>query len=543
MILFFIPWLLHTAKSISFWLYLWQLKNYHIGRFIDHFRTEQGKRLFLNPSVFAKLALIASAFLLPFAAGILDPSGKEKIALFLFLCWLAAFLGVYLLETVLLFRRMLKGALLLPVPTKKIVLLRLAVTALTLVFLVFVLFGYLLPAWKLRINPFVAVLAYDLLLPFIVSLIVLLFQPIFVLGRNRIVKQAKQKRMRFPALKVVGITGSFGKTSTKEFLSFILSGKFKVLKTREHQNSEIGISQCILNELDESYQVFVCEMGAYGKGGIALLAGIAKPSVGIVTGANEQHLATFGSMENLLSAEGGRELVDALPEDGIAIFNGSNIHAKNLYIQTSLKKKVLCGMGEGMDISAHSVKVEQEKVSFFARTRKGEQEFAEAPLAGGHNIDNLLLAIAGAKALGMQLSEIAQRIREMPQELGTMKIYKAKEGFAVVDSTYSANPDGVLSALEYLKIWPGKKILVMPCLIELGASSKDVHRRLGVKIREVCDLAIITSKEHFEDIRAGSSKIVFMRNPQEILEKIIREARAGDAVLLEGRGPLRAQDF
>lgn len=527
-----IAWFLVTVKSISFWIYLWQLKNYHIGRFVDHFRTEKGKHSLFN-------AVSAVKFIL-FAAMLLTASFQADFlsqAMFA-----AAMLVVYALEAVKAARDALSRKLRLPVYTKKASILWGLLLVMTLLF-AFNLFFLGFHPILFPFDPLVFLVAYDLSLPITVSIAVLAFQPFAVLARSRIVAQAVHKRAQFPELKVIGITGSFGKTSTKEFLSFILSFRFRVLQTKEHQNSEVGISQCILNELMKDHEVFVCEMGAYGKGGIKLLAGIAKPSIGIFTGANEQHLATFGSMKNLLSAEGGKELVEALPKTGIAIFNGNNIHAKDLYLKTNMPHALLCGSGQGLDISAHDIRVEQQKISFVVKTKDGRQESIEASLVGGHNVDNLLLAIAGAKALGMQLADIVQQIRQMPQDLGTMKLFESKQGFSVIDSTYSANPDGVLSALEYFAVWPGKKILVMPCLIELGKASKNVHMRLGKKIQEVCDLAIITTKEHFVDIQQGSDKVVFIPEKQEIVEKIKSTVHAGDAVLLEGRGPLKVEDL
>ena len=309
--------------------------------------------------------------------------------------------------------------------------------------------------------------------------------------------------------------------------------KFHVLKTKEHRNSEVGISQTILEELKPEHEVFVCEMGAYNKGGIRLLARIAKPQIAILTGVNEQHLATFGSMENLLSAEGGKELIDALPQDGFAIFNGSNAYAKDLYEHTSIQRKVLCGR----DVFAENLKVEKDRF-FFELVYENDRAPIRANILGGYNMENLLLAIAAAKELGMSLQEISQAIATVPQDVGAMKLRKGMNSIDIIDSTYSANPDGVIAALEHLKLWNGKKILVMPCLIELGRASKEVHYRIGEKIAEICDLAIITTWDRFEDIKeAAHEKVVFMENPNNIIGKIRSLCAEGDVVLLEGRVP------
>ena len=168
----------------------------------------------------------------------------------------------------------------------------------------------------------------------------LFFQILTVVLRKRYLAKARKKRKKYKDLLVIGITGSYGKTTTKEFLASILVNKFgeeKILKTKEHQNSEMGISRCILNNLNEKHQIFIVEMGAYNKGGIRLLCDIVKPKIGIITGVNEQHLAIFGSMENLLSAEGGKELIDSLPKDGIIFLNGKTNIAGHFMKKLKLK--------------------------------------------------------------------------------------------------------------------------------------------------------------------------------------------------------------
>ena len=487
-------WAVRTAKALLFWVYLWQLKDYHIGRFVDHFRTAKGKQIFLSPLLYGKIVLFG--------------------ALFLSAQFIVLLLALYALETLQTVKQAVERKLLKPVFTAKTLLL-LAVSVVA-------------ASGFLQSPP--ALLLFDLLIPIVVSFLVLLFQPLAVIARNRIIAKARKKREQFPNLLVIGITGSYGKTTTKEFLAHILSKKFNVLKTKEHQNSEVGISNCILQELKPEHQVFVCEMGAYNRGGIRLLSSIAKPTIGVLTGINEQHMATFGSQENIIKAK--YELIESLPKDGVAFFNAQNRYCVELYNKTNIKK-VLYG----------------QTASF-----RGEE--------------NVLGAMAVAKELGMTDEEISGAVKKIyepwpsfgtPSPYGDMainvarpikakqfafipgaKIQKGKDGFTVIEATYSANPDGVMAALQYLKKLPGKKIIVMPCLIELGKASKEVHKRIGEKIAEVCDLAIITTRDRFADMKdgaRGSEKVVYIENPAEITAKIKSTASSGDAVLLEGRIP------
>ena len=527
-------WIVRTAKSALFYLYLWQLKEYHIGRFLDHFRTAQGKNLLINKLFVVKVFLFLF-FLFPMWAATADFQLAYFGVVFFILSVVVPLFTLtvlYGLEAVR-FRSSRK-----PVFTEKTILL-----------FVLILFGEFLAIllvhrlsafvvtfhWGFVASTFVypiGLLVVDLLMPLFVSAVVLALQPFAVLARNRIIRQAREKRKKFKNLKVVGITGSYGKTSTKEFLAYILGQKFQVLKTPEHMNSEMGIAQTILRSLTDEHDIFVCEMGAYNKGGIKLLADIVKPDIGIVTGVNEQHLATFGSMENLLSAEGGGELAEALPKEGVLFVNQNAISRLADKIHYNAKCKVLTPQIPQAKVAKDLISFEVEGVSF------------RVPVYGGHNAQNLLLAIAAARELGMRLEEIAKASESMPLELSAMKVKKVQSGATVIDSTYSANPDGVIADLEYLNLYEGKKVLVMPCLIELGPAAKEAHKRIGQKIAEVCDLAIITTKEHFEDIKEGmyeveprTCEVMYMENTQEILGKI----GEANAILLEGGKESRLQ--
>ena len=249
-------WLIVFIKQLLFWLWLWQLKEYHRGRFKAHFEAQKIKKI------------VSSFWRLKY------PKFTKKIIFLFLICFLAEILLILYFSFVW-------------------------VIILTIIF---------------------------------IPLIFLSFQIPSAIWRKILINKAEEKRLKFKNLLVIGITGSFGKTSTKEFLATILSEKFKVLKTREHQNSEVGMSQCILHELKQEHEIFVCEMGAYNKGGIKLLCDIAKPKIGILTGINEQHMATFGSQENIIKTK--YELIESLPEDGIAFFNARNKYCLELYQKT-----------------------------------------------------------------------------------------------------------------------------------------------------------------------------------------------------------------
>lgn len=473
-------WFVRTAKAVLFWIYLWQLKEYHIGRFLDHFRTEKGRKIFLNLDFGMKIFLIVLFFRLPL------------LVFFLTLIF-------YILESLKTIINVLSRKIKRPVLTSKTALLIAAglLMEAALVFLVSRLTDDIMVAAFYY-------LIFDILTPLLISIVVLLFQPLAVWQRNKIIARATAKRGKFKDLTVIGITGSYGKTSTKEFLYAILSEKFRVLATKEHQNSEVGVSQCILNELSPEHQIFIVEMGAYGVGGIKLLCNIARPKIGILTGINEQHLATFGSLENIIKTK--YELIESLPPDGLAFFNAKNKYCLELYKQTGIKKFLY---GENI----------------------------EQP-----GLENIEGAKAVARQLGMNEEEISRAVSKIENKFAGIRITEGINGTKIINATYSANPDSVIAHLDYVRSQPGQKIIIMPCLIELGRSSKEIHRNIGRKIGQVCDLVIITTKDRFEEMREGfiqgggkEENILFIENPKKIYEKIKSFVKAGDIIILENR--------
>ena len=200
-----------------------------------------------------------------------------------------------------------------------------------------------------------------------------------------------------------------------------------------------------------------------------------------------------------------------------------------------------------------SLAIEKEALSFTVCNKAGDSADLKINLIGRYNIENILLAAATAEELGISLSEIAAACEKIRSEQGAIKLSRKEGGADIIDSSYSANPDGVLTVLEHLKLWPGKKVIVMPCLIELGPAAKKVHEKIGSKIGQICDLAIITTKDWFKEIKKSAIKaeidptdpenIVFLENREEIIEKIKPFLQPENVILLEGRGPIKSNDL
>ncbi len=521
-----IVWFIWELKYALFWLYLWQLKEYHVGRFVDHFRTHKGKKLIVNFEQIFKLFIFIFLFWAPQFSFV----------------FIAVSLLLYLMEAAIVFRATVSKNLKAPQGTAKIYFLS--------------GLSFLLILWLLHfvfrldeVRQLKYYLSFDLLTPFIISAVVLLFQPVFVLFRNRVLEKASiklQKIRELNNLKVIAITGSYGKTSTKEFLATILSEKYKVLYTQKHQNSEIGIAKAILNELKPSHQIFIAEVGAYNKGKVAQVCKMLKPQIGVVTGVNEQHLSLFGSMDNLISAEGGRELAEFLEKQGLLVVNGDNKYCLDLVKKFNGKEKIYSKEKDiiNTEIWAENIQAHKESVSFVVNSKDSQVAHCNVNVLGGQNVQNLLGAILVAKEFGMNLHQIAEAAKNIKPSQAGMFLLHGKHGIEIVDSSYSANPDGVMADLDYLKTFLQKRVIVMPCLIELGKKSSEVHEQIGRKIAQVCDLAIITSKDKFWEIKKGATRagmdeknILLCHKPEDIRSVITLFCKHGDAVLLEGRVP------
>ncbi|MFA6190094.1 MAG: UDP-N-acetylmuramoyl-tripeptide--D-alanyl-D-alanine ligase [Candidatus Staskawiczbacteria bacterium] len=521
----FLFWFIHLSQRIFYSIYFWQIKEYRLDRIKGDIKKSLKTLL---PKTVA-LAIILWLFSFVYL-------GKEYIFLWdMLVSSVFYLLGAYSIFT--LARRGWK----FPKFTKKALLLLLLTFGATI---------YLSLLFIKNFSLFIVITEIFIAIATLLLVQILQVPTLFI--KKLIYKKAREKIKKLKNLAVIGITGSYGKSSTKEFLYAFLSKKYKVLKTTGNINTEIGVAQTVLKKLKPDHEIFIVEMGAYRKGEVALLCDIVKPKIGVVTGVNEQHLSLFGSLDNLLSAEGGRELADSLPKDGKLFLNGDNKYCLDLYKKFegsaplgvrakiySLSNKLL-----DSDIWSDSITVHKNEVSFLAIDKSGDLAHFGANVLGKQNVQNILGAILVAKELGVNFGDISDACKKIKPNLIGATLKKGKHNIDIIDSSYSSNPDGVLADLDYLSIFSNKKIIVMPCLIELGQASSKIHEKIGKKIGQVCDLAIITNKENFKDIEKGfnstkknKAKCILCNNAKDAYSMITVFAKSGDAVLLEGRVP------
>jgi UDP-N-acetylmuramoyl-tripeptide--D-alanyl-D-alanine ligase len=490
-------WVIHLVRRIFFFLYFWQLKEYRLDRFLEEVKRK--RKIIFSKFFFSALALLFVWFLFL--------NSRSFLGILIFILY--SFFGLYS------FSLFLKKKWAFPEFTKKIIL-----------FFVFVVVSQIFLIVKFFSNFFLFVLISEILFPVFIFLCLKIIEVPVSFKKRAIKRKAKEKIEKFSELTTIGITGSFGKTSTKEILYFLLSKNNEVLKTSIHTNTEIGVTETVNNYLEKKHKFFICEIAAYKRGEVKAISDMVRPKIGVLTGINEQHLALFGSQENII--KGKYELIEALPKGGLAIFNGDNKYCLELYKKTDKPKKIysLRSNIEGIvpDIWAENMVIERESSSFKVILKNGESAIFKIKLFGKHSILNVLGAICVALELGMSLQKIANICSNMKLEFRGMILRQGINGLKIIDSSYSANPDGVISSLDYLDTWEGKKAIVLPGLIELGKASKEVHRRIEKKISDVCDVAITVTKGVFENID-------FVSSPEEIIKKL----KGVDVLLIEGR--------
>jgi UDP-N-acetylmuramoyl-tripeptide--D-alanyl-D-alanine ligase len=368
------------------------------------------------------------------------------------------------------------------------------------------------------------------LVPFIVVVAMYLLQIPVMLAKSFIYEKAARKIASMPDLTVIGITGSYGKSSTKEFLAQILENKFKVIKTPKNINTEIGISKFILQKLNSRNGIFIVEMGAYKRNEIKRICDIVKPRIGIVTGINEQHLDLFKSFENIISTK--YELIESLPKNSLAVFNGENEYCLEMAEGWPYKKIVYTTLS-----LRGAVATKQSRGITTGSPRPADAELAMTKSLPKHYLLNLAGAVEVAKYLGMNEGEIKEAVKSIKLTDRMMKTFIGRDGALVIDDSYSANPSGVLAGLDYLAEQKQKtKIVVMPCLIELGEKAEEVHRKIGKRIGEVCDVAIITTHDYFHEMKQeAGDKVVLAFQSEKVIELLKDKLGSDTAVLLEGR--------
>ena len=370
-------------------------------------------------------------------------------------------------------------------------------------FLVFILtFGLLVLSENfLSIFRLAGLALTPLFLPVLVPFTHLCLHPIEASISRGYIKKTTKKLEQFPELIRIGITGSFGKTSTKNFLSTILSEKYSVCVTPFNFNTPLGITRTVLQYLDYGNQVFIAEMGARQVGDIKELCELVKPQFGIVTAVGAQHLATFQTLENIKKTKS--ELPNYLGKDGICVFDMDNENTLDIANNSSCKKVCISLNNQKADIYASDIITTTQGTRF--KLHLGKESFeCSTKLLGLHNISNLLLCVGLAKQLDLTNEQILQGISKVMPVEHRLQLINAKNNVTILDDTYNSSIDGSKRALEVLSMFEDRrKIVVTPGLVELGTIERLENYNFGLRISKVADLVVILNKAHYASIKQG----------------------------------------
>ena len=383
------------------------------------------------------------------------------------------------------------------------------------------------------------------LAPLTIILSNLLLFPVQTTINNIYLAKAKRK-LRTISPRVIGITGSYGKTSTKNILANLLNERYSALMTPQSFNTLMGISRTINENLSQEHKMFLVEMGAYRPGDIKEISDLVNPQVGIITAIGPQHLERFKTLESIENAK--YELIASLPNSGVAVFNNDDVRCRKLADITSRVKVLRYGLDNSqnnLELWGKEITQSSRGTSFTLVDREGREKPVLTVLLGMHNVSNIIGAACIALEMGLDLEDIYRgivKIKPTPHRLQTII---GKGGVVVIDDSYNSNPVGSREALNVLSRFDsGRRVLVTPGMVELGNSEDKYNQEFGAQAAKICDLIILVGPGQTKAICKGltsegfsADKIRLVSSLDEANLQLRSFLRAGDTVLFENDLP------
>ncbi|MEK7521805.1 MAG: UDP-N-acetylmuramoyl-tripeptide--D-alanyl-D-alanine ligase [Patescibacteria group bacterium] len=506
-IIVFLFWALPAIRQILLWVYWLQVKEYRFDRFLILLETKEGRERLEIKFILLKFFVI---FIILFF-------GNYWPA-YLLLGWFnLRFLSEVIKKTI-------------RIPKLTLRALELVGTSLLGVIIVFLL--------TIQSGIIISNLSLGEMLIVVLPFVGILWTaPLVNKTKQKLIKKA-QERLKIVKPIVIGVTGSFGKSTTKEFVAHLLSFKYKVEKTEKNLNTDWGVANAAAN-LSKNTQVFVCELGAYKKGEIKSSCEIVHPKIGVITGIEPQHLSLFGSMENLKKAK--YELVESLPLGGLAIFNATNEGAHELSERAKSKGRSVITYGVDVptaDLYAKIKKITTESVT--ADIKYEDKQFTiTAPIRGEHFLQNLLAAIVVARELKVDWEKIKDAIKSIHMTGKTMHIYKVNTA-TVIDDSYNSTPNGFGSAIKYLSRFKNKRrVIITSGIIELGEKTQEILTKLAKESATVADEIVLINPD-FEDYfkeAVADTRILKVAKGNALLDRLKYNLFRDCVILIEGRMP------
>jgi len=407
------------------------------------------------------------------------------------------------------------------------------------------------------IIPFIVNFSYDNLVYFYVLIGLVTYLNYFVVMVANVIntpvekcvylyyKNKATKKLKIMNIPVVGITGSYGKTSSKNIINDILNIKLNSVATPKSFNTPYGIIKTINNNLDKFTDIFIAEMGAFKIGEIKQNCKIVKPKYGIITSIGEAHLESFGSRENIM--KGKFELVESLPSDGIAVLNGDDEYQLKYKIKNDCSVLWIGIDNKDVDLYATNIKLSSKGTSFECAFKGDETKYKfNTKLLGKHNVYNILSGILLGYKLGLSISELQRGVSGVNTIEHRLELKKLGN-INIIDDAYNSNPVGSKTALEVLGLMDGVKIIVTPGMIELGKEQYNLNYKFGEYISEVVDYVILIGEKQtkpiynaLKDKNYDKKKIFVLNDVREafpLMRKLSINEEKATYVLLENDLP------
>lgn len=369
-----------------------------------------------------------------------------------------------------------------------------------------------------------------------------LLKPVEKSISNKYIIDARKILAQMPDMVVVGITGSYGKTSTKHYLNRILSEKYSVLMTPGSYNTPMGVVRTVRELLQPYNNLFIVEMGAKNIGDIKEICDIVHPKFGIITAVGEQHLESFKTIENVQHTK--FELIDALPADGFGVLNNDFPYIANRQVKNVEVCRYTVDHSNESDYHAEDITYSVHGTKFKI-VGHGKSLELETRLVGECNISNLLAAVIMSMRLGVPDNKIKYAVSKIEQVEHRLNIKRTAGGIVIIDDAFNSNPEGSRMALDVLsRMTEGGRIVITPGMIELGSKQEYYNELFGEHIAETCDVAIIVGEYNRDAITKGINKkgnknlsVHTVGTFSEAQELMLNMAKPGDTVLYENDLP------
>lgn len=343
-----------------------------------------------------------------------------------------------------------------------------------------------------------------IMMPFLVLLANLINRPVERAIDRYYINDAARILRQMPELKIIGVTGSYGKTSVKYFLSALLSVRYNVLYTPGNYNTTLGVVRTVREQMKPFHEIFVCEMGARETGDIKEICDLVHPEYGIITSIGPQHLQSFHTIDNIIATK--FELADAVPPDGIVFLNYDNEYIRS---RKTDKRVVTYGIADAhADCRAYDIEVTPNGSSFKMKDGKGTEYDFHTRLVGNHNVQNIAGAIAVAHTMGIPMEELRYPVKQLESVPHRLQLVR-QGGRIILDDAYNSNKSGFMAALDTLAMFKELRILMTPGMVELGESQYSENKEVGLYAADKCDYAVLVGKEQTKPIQDGLTQAGF----------------------------------